>query len=95
MALGPVVGGLLVGAFDWRAVFWFNLTLGAVLFFAALWFVPESADPQPGRLDLAGFVLDTALLVSAILIGVAAAITGLSASGLPSRRPADTRPSTV
>ncbi|MCL2536427.1 MAG: MFS transporter, partial [Nocardiaceae bacterium] len=28
LALGPVVGGILVGTYDWRAVFWFNLVLG-------------------------------------------------------------------
>jgi MFS family permease len=34
LALGPVIGGLLVGAADWRSVFWFNLALGVVLLVA-------------------------------------------------------------
>ena len=28
LALGPVIGGVLVGIADWRAIFWFNLALG-------------------------------------------------------------------
>src|SRR5206468_1593731 len=31
LALGPVIGGLLVGVGGWRTVFWFNLGLGVVL----------------------------------------------------------------
>ncbi len=60
LALGPVIGGLLVGAGDWRSVFWFNLALGVVLLTAVARYVPESRDPAAGRLDLAGFVLATA-----------------------------------
>jgi len=57
LATGPVIGGLLVAAGGWSAVFWFNLALGALLLFATARFVPNSADPQPGRLDVRGFVL--------------------------------------
>lgn len=59
LALGPVIGGLLVGLGGWRPVFWFNLALGVLLGMAVWAFVPNSRDPQPGRLDLAGFVLGT------------------------------------
>jgi MFS family permease len=59
LALGPVIGGLLVGVDGWRTVFWFNLALGLLLL-AAVWaFVPDSRDPRPGALDLPGFVLGT------------------------------------
>ncbi len=60
LALGPVVGGILVGAGGWEAVFWFNLAAGVVLLVAVWSFVPDSRDPQPGRIDFAGFVLGTA-----------------------------------
>jgi EmrB/QacA subfamily drug resistance transporter len=60
LALGPVIGGLLVGAEGWRAIFWFNLVLGVVLAVAVFAFVPDSSDPQTGRVDFAGFVLATA-----------------------------------
>ncbi|WP_241565842.1 MFS transporter [Prescottella agglutinans] len=75
LALGPVIGGLLVGAYDWRGVFWFNLALGAVLVFAAMRFVPESSDPQTGRLDVAGVVLGSTFLGCVIY----AAISGENA----------------
>jgi EmrB/QacA subfamily drug resistance transporter len=72
LALGPVIGGLLVGLGDWRSVFWFNLALGLVLL-AAVWaFVPDSRDAQPGRIDLAGFLLAT----GGIFCLVFAAISG-------------------
>jgi MFS family permease len=59
LALGPVVGGLLVGLGDWRTVFWFNLALGVLLGIAVWAVVPDSRDPAPGSLDLAGFALGT------------------------------------
>jgi MFS family permease len=72
LAAGPVIGGLLVGLAGWRAVFWFNLALG-VLLLAAVWaFVPDSRDPEPGRLDPAGFALGT----GGIFALVFAAISG-------------------
>ena len=62
IGLGPLLGGLLLEWFDWRAVFLINvpvvvsaLTLGAVL-------VPESRDPRPGAFDLAGAGLSIAAL---------------------------------
>ena len=36
LAIGPTVGGLLVGWFDWRAVFWINVPVAAVAFAMAL-----------------------------------------------------------
>jgi EmrB/QacA subfamily drug resistance transporter len=72
LALGPVLGGLLVRAGDWRNVFWFNLALGLVLLFAVARLVPESADPPAAGVDRAGFGLGTVFLAALIY----AAITG-------------------
>src|ERR1700677_2435847 len=44
LALGPVIGGVLVGVSDWRAIFWFNLAVGTVAFVMALAWVPETSD---------------------------------------------------
>jgi EmrB/QacA subfamily drug resistance transporter len=56
-ALGPVLGGLLVTDLSWRWVFYVNLPIGAVaLAFGAL-FLTQTTESQPGRFDLAGFLL--------------------------------------
>jgi len=79
LAMGPVIGGVLVGIGDWRTVFWFNLALGAVLLVATVLFVPNSADPQPGRLDVEGFVLGTAALGATIFAGISGERAGYTA----------------
>lgn len=79
LALGPVIGGLLVGVGDWRTVFWFNLALGGLLLVVAAVFVPNSSDPQPGRLDGGGFVLGAVLLGSLIYAGISGQQYGYSA----------------
>ncbi len=59
IALGPIAGGVLLDAFSWQATFAAKVpvaVLGAAL---VLWCVPDSRDPQPRALDLAGLVLST------------------------------------
>jgi EmrB/QacA subfamily drug resistance transporter len=56
-AIGPVVGGLLVGIapWGWRLVFLLNLPLAAAVVAVTTRWVPETRDEQAtGRLDLAG-----------------------------------------
>jgi EmrB/QacA subfamily drug resistance transporter len=62
LALGPVVGGLLVGAWSWRGIFWFNLVFGLAALIAAALTVPESADPTAARVDAPGTVLGAGAL---------------------------------
>ena len=57
LALGPVIGGLLVGYWSWRAIFWFNLVIGALALVMASLFVPETSDREEGRLDWLGIIL--------------------------------------
>jgi EmrB/QacA subfamily drug resistance transporter len=71
LALGPVIGGLLVGAGSWRNVFWFNLALIVLLFAAVAHWVPESRDEEAGRLDFVGFLLSAAGLGCLIYAGIA------------------------
>ncbi|WP_225730794.1 MULTISPECIES: MFS transporter [unclassified Nocardia] len=66
LAAGPVLGGALVHAYGWRAIFWFNLVIGVVALAAALWSIPESADPRSGPVDWAGFLLGATFLGSLI-----------------------------
>jgi EmrB/QacA subfamily drug resistance transporter len=57
-AFGPLLGGWLVDAVSWRAIFLINLPIGVFVAWAAARHVPESRDPTAtGRLDLAGAVL--------------------------------------
>jgi EmrB/QacA subfamily drug resistance transporter len=56
LALGPVIGGVLVGIATWRAVFVFNLLVGISLIVATTRNVPESRDPGADRFDRLGFV---------------------------------------
>lgn len=54
-ALGPFIGGWLIEAVSWRAVFVINLPLAVVAITVALRYVPESRDEtSPRRPDLAG-----------------------------------------
>ncbi len=76
LALGPVIGGVLVGIWDWRAVFWFNLVFGAVALIAAAVVLPENSDPVRARLDLAGFVLGAVTLGTATFATIAGETAG-------------------
>jgi len=76
LALGPVIGGVLVGVASWRAVFWFNLAFGVVVLAAAAVVLPENADPMRGRVDYPGFVLGAAALGSATFATIAGETSG-------------------
>jgi EmrB/QacA subfamily drug resistance transporter len=57
-ALGPLLGGWLVQAVSWRAIFLINLPLGVFVVLAANARVPETRDPRAaGRLDVPGALL--------------------------------------
>jgi EmrB/QacA subfamily drug resistance transporter len=64
LALGPVLGGVLVQAIDWRAIFWINIPIGLLAVALTMRFVPESRAPHPRRLDPVGQLLVIALLAS-------------------------------
>ena len=64
MALGPVIGGLLVGSVGWRSIFWINIPVGVVAVILTLRFIPESRAPKPRRVDGIGQLLVIVLLAS-------------------------------
>jgi EmrB/QacA subfamily drug resistance transporter len=55
--LGPIVGGVLIEAFDWSAIFWVNVPLGIAGFAVTALAVRESRNPHASRLDPVGAVL--------------------------------------
>ena len=64
MALGPIVGGLLVSSVGWRSIFWVNVPVGLLAIVLAVRFIPESRAPFPRRVDVAGQFLAIVLLAS-------------------------------
>ncbi|WP_371494089.1 MFS transporter [Kitasatospora sp. NBC_00374] len=66
VALGPVIGGLLLAHFWWGAVFLVNLPVAALGLIAVAKLVPESKDPRGDRPDLLGAALSTAGLVGLV-----------------------------
>jgi EmrB/QacA subfamily drug resistance transporter len=69
LAVGPVVGGALVGVWNWRAIFWFNLVFGLFALIAGIVVLPENSDPDAHRVDIPGFVLGAGSL-SALVFAV-------------------------
>ncbi|TCN36889.1 sugar phosphate permease [Kribbella orskensis] len=74
-ALGPSIGGFLVGTFDWQAIFIFNLPVAAIAGICVLVLVPR--DPPHQRdtsrsiwreIDLPGLVLFSAAMTAVMLI---------------------------
>jgi DHA2 family multidrug resistance protein-like MFS transporter len=66
IAIGPIVGGSLLGHFWWGSVFLINVPIvvvGATLIWVL---VPESRNPNPGRHDPVGVVLEVVGLVLVI-----------------------------
>src|SRR5688500_14641066 len=60
-AAGPLLGGYLIHAVSWRAIFLINLPLGAFVVWMSRRHVPETRDETiTGRLDAAGAVLAAA-----------------------------------
>jgi EmrB/QacA subfamily drug resistance transporter len=63
VAIGPIVGGLLLAHFWWGSVFLINVPLTAVGVIAILLLVPESKNPNPGKIDYLGVLLSIVGLV--------------------------------
>src|SRR5829696_5305983 len=59
-AIGPLVGGYLIEAISWRAIFLINVPLGAAVVWTAARHVPETRDPLAA--GLAGIVALAAFL---------------------------------
>ncbi|WP_350277603.1 MFS transporter [Kribbella sp. HUAS MG21] len=76
MAVGPIVGGVLLEHFWWGSVFLINLPVMAVLVVVGAKLLPESRNPEPGPWDLVSVALS---MVG--MIGVVYAIKEFAAHG--------------
>jgi DHA2 family multidrug resistance protein-like MFS transporter len=68
-AIGPLVGGVLLEYFWWGSVFLINVPVMALLLALGPALLPESSDPNAGRLDLAS-AAQSLLAVLAVIYGL-------------------------
>ena len=80
LAAGPVIGGTIIGAWNWRGIFWFNLFFGLAALLVAAVVVPESSDPHPERVDTLGTLLGAGALATLIFGIIDAETSGFGAA---------------
>ena len=66
VAGGPLAGGAVLEHFWWGSVFLVGVPVALFGIVAVLAFVPESRDPNPGRLDIPGVLLSIAALAGVV-----------------------------
>ena len=72
VAIGPVLGGLLLAHFWWGSVFLINVPVTVLGAAAVFFLVPESRNPAPGKIDylgVLGSIVGLVLLVYGIVQG--------------------------
>ncbi|MET4157777.1 MFS transporter [Agromyces sp. PvR057] len=81
-AFGPIVGGLLLEHFAWGSVFLLAVPVLVPLMILVPLLIPESRDPNPGRIDVVSIVLSLAAMVP-IVFGIKSIATdGLGGIGV-------------
>jgi EmrB/QacA subfamily drug resistance transporter len=76
-AIGPFLGGYLIGALSWRLVFYINLPLAVFVLFITARHVPETKAPGPApKLDIRG-----AVSISGALAGITYGLIAASSDG--------------
>ena len=64
IALGPIIGGLIIDKLDWNWIFLINLPIAALALIAGYFLVPNSRDSNPKKIDIPGTLLSAAALAS-------------------------------
>jgi EmrB/QacA subfamily drug resistance transporter len=78
-AVGPVLGGWLIENVSWRAVFFINVPLAAVVLALAFWHVPESRDEDAkSGLDWLGAMLATLSMGAIVFALIESSSLGLA-----------------
>ncbi|MFD5399838.1 MFS transporter [Streptomyces sp. NPDC127097] len=76
MAVGPVLGGFLLGHFWWGSVFLINLPVMLLLVAVGAKVIPESRNPDPGPWDIPSVLLALVGIVSVVYAIKEAAVHG-------------------
>jgi MFS transporter, DHA2 family, methylenomycin A resistance protein len=79
---GPLLGGALIAAFGWRAIFLINVPIVVLALIAASVLVGESTDRQGRRLDVVGVVLGVLALVAITFGFIEAGHSGAQSAGV-------------
>lgn len=66
IALGPVLGGLLLAHFSWGSIFLINVPVVVIALVGGGILLPRSKDPAPLRMDFVGSVLSIATLMTLV-----------------------------
>ncbi len=82
LAMGPVIGAVLVGIWNWRAIFWFNLVFGGAALLLAVVVLPAGAEPTRHRLDYLGFVLGAFAIGATTYATIGGETAGYLSSGI-------------
>lgn len=78
VALGPIIGGLLLENFSWHSIFLVNPPVSAIVLVAVLLLVPESSDASKPRLDLIGAALSSLGLIALVFTIIQVPEDGIS-----------------
>ncbi|MCM3886594.1 MFS transporter [Frankia sp. R82] len=79
LALGPVLGGLLIDTVGWRSIFWINVPVGVLAVALSGRYVPESRAPRARRFDPAGQALVASTFVALVFAIIEAPDAGWTA----------------
>jgi MFS family permease len=82
LAAGPVIGGVIVGAWNWRGIFWFNLVFGLAALIVAAIILPESANTEAARVDIPGTLLGAGALATLVFAIIDAESAGFGAAAV-------------
>ncbi len=68
LSSAPLIGGVLVQAFEWRAIFWVQVPLALLIYVAVRRLMPDLGRSASGRFDLVGGVLFASSLLGFMLV---------------------------
>ncbi len=77
-AIGPLIGGLLLGSFWWGSVFLLAVPVMVLLLVVGPLLLPEYRDPSPGRLDLFSALLSIVSVLALVYCLKQIAVDGLA-----------------